>query len=734
MCSSAPPIAPKMLRFRRTVSIFNAIVCLACALEITHHDVHGAGEIVEQRREPIGQWYEPSVYYVSHDLSDVCNDERCNDVADLFLASVNKSSQPCDDFFTYACGRRQNKTSSWIKEIQEILESPSIERKQTRSLAFEKKFYRSCMEQRDNDSRTKREFSRILKTSNGRNLFRRGHEFEFADWQASDGYYASLGFEHAFFNVRVTRDPENSNANIVTLAPPSPLYFYSVHSLLKYRYFGDIVSNLLEDHDQENPYVVDYEDVMEFNNALFEILPPLGMSEENATTLIRNKMTIDEWQKTYDSTNDGKSKGMNWLKVLNALLAPVGSSVTGSEKIVVNKLEYFNKLSQLLRNTPSIAVEKYVHFKFLTQISKYLNPELGRFFENVHNRSTFCINQFDNQLVGVTYEYIRRYVPREQKVYAEEVMNNVRDALMDLLLNAKWMDEETKSYATNKLKSLQMVIGYPEWQVDRAFMNSYYGNVRLNSNFFENVIKFKKSSLIHKLQGLKFPRRYDPLTMSKKSTPLIHHFEVSSHLNRIFFPTEYLNEKNYKLFSPKLPSAISYGSFGSMLGSILYDYISLTDDIKYNEYARTSDGLSKDTIEAYKLKEKCLTNQLSHYNKSVSKFNWQLAYVINRDTVQVDKIYEKISGLRAAFEAYKRVQSSNEELLPGFERMSRNQLFFLSYAERICEIGDIYDNYDAYETSLKVNGVVSNLEDFSDTFRCSKNSKMNRETKCELFT
>lgn len=78
-----------------------------------------------------------------------------------------------------------------------------------------------------------------------------------------------------------------------------------------------------------------------------------------------------------------------------------------------------------------------------------------------------------------------------------------------------------------------------------------------------------------------------------------------------------------------------------------------------------------------------------------------------------------------------------------FDKMPKKKLrliisndFFSRYIffQRICEIGDIYDNYDAYETSLKVNGVVANLEAFSSVFRCPSDSSMNRQTKCELFS
>ncbi|XP_031778134.1 endothelin-converting enzyme 1 [Nasonia vitripennis] len=696
-----------------------------------------------------------SPYLVSYEFTEnVCTDDRCNNVAELFLKSVKKSMNPCDDFYGYSCGRKQSKMPSITKEIQEILEQQSADKEETKSLALERRLYRSCMEQQDGEHKTKREFTRLLELSDGLSLFRRekskGDNKKGLDWQSIDNFYASLGFENAFFNVHVTRDPraeeddadDSDDVNLISLMPPSPLYFYSVHSLLKYKNLTGIVSNLLQPDDAES-YVTDYEDVIGFNNALHEILPPLGMFEENVTSLIGNKMTLAHWQSVYDSVIDdqglerpAEKNHIDWLRLLNSLLKTANVRIDKHDYIVLKKLDYFTKLAELLDRTSPVTVEKYIHFKFLTQISKYLSPSLARFFENIPDRSTFCIKQSDNQLIGATYEYIKRHVPHEQKVYAEEVIQNIREALSDLLSNAKWMDNETKTYAINKLKHLKIVVGYPDWQRDRKLVNNYYGNLHLHSNFFENIIKYRRRALIHELRGLKHPHLFDPNTMSKKFVPLMYHFEVNSHTNRILFPTEYLNENKYKLFSPKLPSAINYGSFGSMLGSILYDYVSLTDNLKYNEfYTRTIEGLSKDTIDAYKVKEKCLSNQLINYKKSASKFDQPLASVIDRDTIQVDKIYEKMTGLRAAFEAYRKVESeTSAELLPGFEDMSQQQLFFLSYAERICEIGDIYDNYDAYETSLKVNGVVANLEAFSDVFLCPKDSPMNRQTKCELFS
>lgn len=55
--------------------------------------------------------------------------------------------------------------------------------------------------------------------------------------------------------------------------PPSPLYFYSIHSLLKYKNFTGIISNLVDDYSKsDNPYVTDFKDVIDFNNALHQVI------------------------------------------------------------------------------------------------------------------------------------------------------------------------------------------------------------------------------------------------------------------------------------------------------------------------------------------------------------------------------------------------------------------------------------------------------------------------------
>lgn len=93
----------------------------------------------------------------------------------------------------------------------------------------------------DGDQRTKVEFTRLLQVSNGLSLFEPDRKLGHLDWELTDGLYASLGFEHAFFNVHVTRDPASSDVNLIsvcTICVSNPisfhfLSFFSLSSLYK---------------------------------------------------------------------------------------------------------------------------------------------------------------------------------------------------------------------------------------------------------------------------------------------------------------------------------------------------------------------------------------------------------------------------------------------------------------------------------------------------------------------
>ncbi|ETN81252.1 peptidase family M13 [Necator americanus] len=102
-----------------------------------------------------------------------------------------------------------------------------------------------------------------------------------------------------------------------------------------------------------------------------------------------------------------------------------------------------------------------------------------------------------------------------------------------------------------------------------------------------------------------------------------------------------------------------------------------------------------------------------------------------------------VEGVKQSFMAYKSYQKEKGYIEEGrlltTEDITADQLFFLGWGIILCEkYGEeelenaiLVDNHAP--SVLRVNNVVSNIEEFADAFRCSPGSPMNPENRCSVF-
>uniref|UniRef100_A0A183C115 Peptidase_M13 domain-containing protein n=1 Tax=Globodera pallida TaxID=36090 RepID=A0A183C115_GLOPA len=99
-------------------------------------------------------------------------------------------------------------------------------------------------------------------------------------------------------------------------------------------------------------------------------------------------------------------------------------------------------------------------------------------------------------------------------------------------------------------------------------------------------------------------------------------------------------------------------------------------------------------------------------------------------------------GIKQAYQAYKtylRKLGREEKRLPGFERYSNEQIFFISFAQTWCGhtkpetlIRQILtDPHSPYR--YRVNGVVVNQPEFARAFSCPVGAPMNPERRCSVW-
>ena len=109
-------------------------------------------------------------------------------------------------------------------------------------------------------------------------------------------------------------------------------------------------------------------------------------------------------------------------------------------------------------------------------------------------------------------------------------------------------------------------------------------------------------------------------------------------------------------------------------------------------------------------------------------------------TTQGENIADN-GGLREAFRAYNFYVAANgaEPQLPGLEQFTSEQIFFLSYANLWCCVETPQRLEDQILTDphspskFRVNGPLSNNENFAHEFGCAAGTPMNRVNDCILW-
>ncbi|XP_025991660.2 endothelin-converting enzyme homolog isoform X2 [Solenopsis invicta] len=181
----------------------------------------------------------------------VCESEGCTNMANFVLGNMNKSVNPCDDFYEYACGRwpeqnpipkeyvqwsvmnllQINKTNP---HVQEILEAEPKEDDLT-AIKLVKKWYKTCM---DTDAIEKQGIGPLVSTLTrlgGWPMTMEPDEWNEQEdsWQKVDDQYMRLTGSNAFYDVRIdeiTKDPKVVEIDTPDLPPGSEKLYFVMES------------------------------------------------------------------------------------------------------------------------------------------------------------------------------------------------------------------------------------------------------------------------------------------------------------------------------------------------------------------------------------------------------------------------------------------------------------------------------------------------------------------------
>merc|ERR1711990_347142 len=313
----------------------------------------------------------------------------------------------------------------------------------------------------------------------------------------------------------------------------------------------------------------------------------------------------------------------------------------------------------------------------------------------------------------------------------DEMVRDIRGEMDVILKNIEWMDDKTRVRAREKLRTMKEYIGYPDELLQVHLLEEVYKDLEVSPlKHFENGIEVGKWSTTYVWSKIR--EKVNKTDWKRHDQPAIVNAFYSPLENSIQFPAGILQGV---FFNSQRPKYMNFGAIGWVIGhEITHGF----DDQgrQFDKEGNLLNWWKPDTSSRYLNKAKCIINQYTNYT-----FPQLDNLPLNGINTQGENIADN-GGIKEAYRVYNEWVNTNgeEQLLPGLNFTPR-QMFWISAANVWCSKSRPHALKLSVLTGthspdqFRVQGAFSNMEGFSEDFKCPSGSKMNPETnlKCKVW-
>lgn len=637
----------------------------------------------------------------------------------LDLTSMDKSADPCVDFYQYSCGGWQKKNPipadqvSWsvygklyqdnLNFLRGILDQAAAAKGQRDPITQKiGDFYASCM---DEPAIEKRGLAAIKPQMDA--IARMGSAADLAPLVAR----LQLNVTGPIIFASGSRqDLDNSEQQIAGLGQsglglPDRDYYTkddpkSKETRERYLQHVQKIFELLGDDSATAKKNADT--VMRMETALANA--SLTRVERRDPYKLKNKIKLGDLEQLVP--------GFNWQAYFHELKTPqfdvINVAPTGFFKEVNTQLtgEPLDNWKNYLRFHVANAYAPYLSSKFVEEnFDFYLKYLRGA--KEMQPRWKRCVQFTDRDLgEALGQAYVRKVFSPEIKQSTLDMVNRIEAAMELRIGQLDWMSAETKEQALSKLHSIRNKIGYPgkwrDYSSVRIERNDFLGNVQRGTEF-ERHRNFNKigQPVDHSEWGM---------------TPPTVNAYYSGQMNDINFPAGVLQPP---LYDAKLDDAPNYGDTGGTIGHELTHGF---DDqgSKFDAHGNLREWWTKDDRQKFEERTKCVADQYAQY-VVVDDIHINSKLTLGEDVAD-------LGGEILAYIAWKdATRSKNLQPVDGF---TPDQRFFIGFAQWACDnerpedmrVRALTDPHSP--ARYRINGVVVNMPQFAHAFSCKAGQPM----------
>jgi putative endopeptidase len=644
---------------------------------------------------------------------------------------IDKSADPCVNFFQYACGnftkyhpipndRSSYGTGSMVfdhnQDVLHTMLEKAAEGGADRTANQQKigDYYAACMDTSLIDQKGLRPFQAELD--------RIAALKDKAELTPLLAHYQLINV-NAFMGVGEQQDFKDATKQIASVdqgglgLPERDYYFRTGDAAEKTRteYVQHITNTLKLMGESENEAASDAKSIFKLETALAKISMDITSRRDPAN--VYHMMPVADLQKL--------DPALNWTKLLGDAKFPAVTELN------VANPDFFKGLNAVIDSTDLKTIQAYLRWQLVASTSsialpKALDDEHFDFYGHKlrgqpqqQARWKRCVDATDGALgEALGQVYVAQEFPPSSKAATLQMVHDIENAMDHDIDTLDWMSPETKLKAKAKLHLVADKIGYPDHWRDYSTLivkrDDAYGNAQ-RAAIFENLREIAKIG--------------KPVDRGEfgMSPPTVNAYYNPS-MNDINFPAGILQKP---LYDPAASDALNYGHIGAVVGHELTHGFD-DEGRQFDGHGNLSDWWTPEDAKKFEAKADCTVKE---YDKFVPVDDVHVNGKLTLGENTADN-----GGLRLAFIAYladaKRKDIDLQKKEDGYDSL---QQFFLGFGQTWCgstrpEQERLQVQTDPHSPrQFRVNGVVQNMPEFGEAFGCKVGQPMMPQNACRVW-